>query len=193
MLKKIGIGLSALTLALIATACASSSAVPQANGTQQTTGTQPSASTPSPAPETIQATSEKPSGSIQAKLIDAQVNGDSVSIPVSDVESDWNTQFVVNSQSGKMNFMAYLLKNKIYVRADVCPPCRSIGYSLDGNTLVCDRCATTFKADTGDGIAGACVDYPKALVPYQISNGNIVMKQADLVLAYESTLNPGWP
>jgi nitrite reductase/ring-hydroxylating ferredoxin subunit len=193
MLKKIGIGFAALILALIGVSCASSTVVPQ------TTGAQPSASAPapavpaSPATEAIQATTEKPSGPIKAKLIEAQIDGDAVSIPVSDVESDWNTQFAIDSPSGKMNFMAYLLKNKIYVRADVCPPCRSIGYSLDGNTLVCDRCATTFKADTGDGVAGACVDYPKALVPYQISNGNIVMQQADLVTAYESTLNPGWP
>ncbi len=194
MLKKIAIGLSALMLIPIAIGCANSASVPSTTGTQQPSASSSSSvSTPSSAPQAIQATTEKPSGAIKAKLIEAQVNGDSVSIPVSDVESDWNTQFAINAQAGKMNFMAYLLKNKIYVRADVCPPCRSIGYSLDGNTLVCDRCATTFKADTGDGIAGACVNYPKALVPYQISNGNIVMRQADLVVAYESTLNPGWP
>jgi uncharacterized membrane protein len=186
MLKKIAIGFLVLVgLMLITVACANSAA--------PTAGTQPSASTPSSTPETVQATAQKPSGPIKAKLIEAQVNGDSVSIPVSAVESDWNTQFALNAQAGKMNFMAYLLNNKIYVRSDVCPPCRSIGYSLDGNTLVCDRCATTFKADTGNGIQGACVDYPKALVPYEIANGNIIMKQADLVVAYENTINPGWP
>jgi uncharacterized membrane protein len=187
VLKKIVIGLSALiVLMLITVACTNSASAP-------TAGTQPSASTPTSASQTIQATTEKPAGPIKAKIIEAQVNGDSVSIPVGDVESDCNTQFAVNTQTGKMNFMAYLLNNKIYVRADVCPPCRSIGYSLDGNTLVCDRCATTFKADTGDGIQGACVNYPKALVPYEITNGNIIMKQADLVVAYENTINPGWP
>jgi len=191
MIKKIGIGFSALALMLLGVACASSATVPSNTGTQSSTPTPSSA--PSSKPETIQATTEKPSGSIKATLIEAQVNGDSVSIPVSNVESDWNTQFAVNESSGKMNFMAYLLNNKIYIRADVCPPCRSIGYSLDGNTLICDRCATTFKADTGDGIGGACVNYPKALVPYQISNGNVVMKQSDLVAAYENTLKPGWP
>jgi uncharacterized membrane protein len=186
VLNKIAIGLSALMLTLIGTACATSVATPPAAATE------PAASIPSSAPQ-IQATTQKPPGLIKATIIQAQIKGDSVSIPVSDVESDWNTQFVVNSTQGKMNFMAYLLNNKIYVRADVCPPCRSIGYSLDNNTLVCDRCATTFKADTGDGIAGACVNYPKALVPYQISNGNITMKQSDLVVAYEDTLKPGWP
>jgi uncharacterized membrane protein len=175
---------------LIAAACANSASVPSTPGTQPSVST-PSA--PSSAPETIQATTDKPSGPIKAKIIEAQVDGDSVSIPLTDVESEWNTQFAVNEPAGKMNFMAYLFNSKVYIRADVCPPCRSIGYSLDGNKLVCDRCATTFKADTGDGIQGACVDYPKALVSYQVSNGNIVMKQADLVLAYENTLKPGWP
>jgi nitrite reductase/ring-hydroxylating ferredoxin subunit len=193
MIKKIGIGFAALALALIGVSCAGSTAVPQTTVPQQSVSDPSPASPPPPAETAIQATTEKPSGPIRATLIEAQVSGDKVSIPISDIEGDWNTQFVFNSQSGKMNFMAYLLKNKIYVRADVCPPCRSIGYSLDNNTLVCDRCATTFRADTGDGIAGACVDYPKALVPYQISNGNIVMQRADLVAAYESTLNPGWP
>ena len=188
MFKKIALGLSAITLALIAVACAGSVAAPSPAATQ------PVASTPASTPQTvIKATTEKPSGSIKAKIIEAQVSGDSVSIPVSDVESDWNTQFAINAQNTKMNFMAYLLNNKIYVRADVCPPCRSIGYSLDGKILVCDRCATTFKADTGDGIAGACVNYPKALVPYEIVAGNITMKQADLALAYENTIKPGLP
>lgn len=201
MLKKITIGLLALVLMLIGAACANSAATTSSGATEptasdpsssQVAATEPATSNPTSS-QTVQATTQKPPGLIKATMIQAQINGDSVSIPVSDVESDWNTQFVVSSTQGKMNFMAYLLNNKIYVRADVCPPCRSIGYSLDNNILVCDRCATTFKADTGDGIAGACVDYPKALVPYQISNGNIVMNKSDLVVAYESTLNPGWP
>jgi len=187
MLKKIAIGISALMLMLITVACASSNSAPS------TAGTEPSASTSSSAPQTIQATTEKPSGPIKAQWIEPQVNGDSVSIPVSEVEKDWNTHFTVNTQTGKMTFMAYLLNNKIYVRANVCPPCRSIGYALDNNILVCDRCATTFKADTGDGIQGACVDYPKALVPYQITNGNIVMTDSDLTVAYQNTLKPNWP
>jgi uncharacterized membrane protein len=191
MFKRIGIALSALTLILIVVGCASPSAAPSSTVTQPSASTQPT--TQATTTETSQAITEKPSGPIRATLIQAQISNDSVSIPVSDIESDWNTQFAVNSQKGKMDFMAYVLKNKIYVRADVCPPCRSIGYSLDGNNLVCDRCATTFRADTGDGIGGACVDYPKALVPYQISNGNIIMQQTDLVTAYESTLTPGWP
>ena len=92
-----------------------------------------------------------------------------------------------------MNFMAYILDEEIHVRANVCPPCRSIGFSLEEDILICDRCATTFKAKTGDGIEGACVDFPKASLPYEIIDGSIVMRGNDLIVAYEDTVEPGWP
>ena len=89
--------------------------------------------------------------------------------------------------------MAYIVGGEIFVRANVCPPCRSIGFSLEEAVLICDRCATTFKAETGEGIEGACVDFPKASVPYEVSNGNVAMKGTDLVAAYQDTTEPGWP
>ena len=134
-----------------------------------------------------------PSGPIEATWIEPQVAGDTVSIPVSEVENNWNVHFEVETQDNSMNFMAYVLDGETYVRANVCPPCRSIGFTLDEDILVCDRCATTFKATTGEGIGGACVDYPKASVPYEIADGNIVMSSADLTTAYQDTVEPGWP
>jgi len=134
-----------------------------------------------------------PSGPIEATWIEPQVASDTVSIPVSEVESNWNVHFEVETQDHSMNFMAYVLDGETYVRANVCPPCRSIGFTLDEDILVCDRCATTFKANTGEGIGGACVDYPKASVPYETGDGNIVMSSADLTTAYQDTVEPGWP
>ncbi len=187
--KKIVIGAILFTLMLIAVACAGPTSAPAPTGTQPpTVSTVP---TPSPAP--APSPTPKPAGPIKAKWIEPQVDGDTVSVPVSDVENNWNSHFKMETQAGKMNFMAYLLDGKIYVRANVCPPCRSIGYSLDDDILVCDRCATLFEAKTGDGIKGACVDYPKALISYEITNGNIVMKEADLTVAYQNTLKPRWP
>jgi nitrite reductase/ring-hydroxylating ferredoxin subunit len=130
-------------------------------------------------------------GPIKAMWIEPQVVDDTVSILRSEVEDNWNIHFNVNTQGEDMNFMAYVLDGEIYVRANVCPPCRSIGFSLDEAILICDRCATTFESETGEGIQGACVDFPKASVPYQIDGGNIVMNSADLIAAYEDTLEPG--
>jgi nitrite reductase/ring-hydroxylating ferredoxin subunit len=92
-----------------------------------------------------------------------------------------------------MNFMAYVWDGEISVRANVCPPCRSIGFSLERDILVCDTCMTTFEAKTGGGIEGACVDFPKASVPYEVTDGNAVMKGTDLIAAYQDTTEPGLP
>lgn len=185
MSRKIAIGIVLLSLILIVSACTSPTSTPAPSPTPTPEPTPGPAPTPAPTP--------KPSGPIKAEWIEPQVNGNTVSIPVSEVENNWNTHFKVGTQGGNMNFMAYTLDGEIYVRANVCPPCRSIGFSLEEDILICDRCATTFKAKTGDGIKGACVDFPKASVPYEITDGNIVMRGDDLLAAYQDTVKPGWP
>ncbi|MCJ7575642.1 MAG: Fe-S-containing protein [Dehalococcoidia bacterium] len=126
---------------------------------------------------------------IEATWIEPQVVGEIISIPISAVENYTITHFDFRAQDNDMTFMAYDLNGEIYVRANICPPCHSIGFSLDGDILVCDRCATTFKAQTGAGISGACVNYPKASVPYEVADGNIVMNSTDLITAYQDTVN----
>ena len=131
---------------------------------------------------------------VKATWINPQVVGDSVSIPVNEVNNNKIVHFSVPVAGGsKIAFMAYDLDGKLNVRANVCPPCRSIGFSLSKETLVCDSCGTTFQAKTGDGIAGACVAYPKAAVPYEINDGKVVMEGNDLVTAYQNTIEPGLP
>jgi len=131
---------------------------------------------------------------VTATWIKPQVAGDTVSIPVSGVNDNKIVHFNIAVALGsEMAFMAYDIDGKLNVRANVCPPCRSIGFSLSKDTLICDTCRTTFKAKTGDGISGACVGYPKAAVPYEISDGKIIMRGNDLLSAYQSTNEPGWP
>jgi len=147
--------------------------------------------TPTTAPTLTPTQNPKPSGPIDAKWIEAQVVGDTVSIPVSEIENDWNTRFKVQAADGDISAMAYILNGVIYVRADICPPCRSQGFTLNGDILDCDSCHTKFKASTGEGVSGACVNYPKTSVSYTITDGNVVMSRADLVTAYQNTLKPG--
>ncbi len=133
---------------------------------------------------------------VRATWIKPQVTGDSVSIPVNEVKNDKIVHFDVAVTLGnEMAFMAYDFDGKLYVRADACVPCRSTEFSLKKDSLVCDTCRTVFKAGTGAGVSGvsACVAYPKAAVPYEVSGGQLVMKGNDLLVAYQNTMEPDWP
>jgi len=130
---------------------------------------------------------------IEATWTNPQVLGDIISIPISEVENNKIMHFEFTTQDEDMTFMAYDLSGEIYVRANICPPCHSIGFSLQQSTLVCDTCGTVFDARTGAGINGACVAYPKAAVAYEIRDGSIVMKGSDLLAAYQDTVNPAQP
>ena len=132
---------------------------------------------------------------VKATWITPQVAGDVVSIPLGEVEKNTIVHFKVAGASGgkTTTYMAYNFDGVLNVRANVCPPCRSIGFSLYKGTLVCDTCRTRFDAKTGEGISGPCVNYPKAAVAYQLSDGNISMGMNDLLAAYQNTTSPGLP
>lgn len=121
------------------------------------------------------------------------VSGTTVSLAEDVVKSKVNVDFQLPTDKGTTYFMAYEYGGKTYVRADVCVPCRSVSFTLYKGTLVCDTCGTVFKASDGTGVSGGCVGYPKASVPYQTVDGKIVMTQADLITAFENTLQPGLP
>ena len=128
---------------------------------------------------------------IKQTRISAQLTGDTVTIPVSDLDKYGNVNFAVNTATDIYAFMSYKLGDKTYVRADVCVPCGSESFTLNKDNLVCDSCGTVFDAQTGKGVRGvtACQAYTKLPVAFQISEGNIVMKGTDLVTAFRNTVN----
>jgi len=130
---------------------------------------------------------------MKATWISPLLLGDTMSIPIGEVENDNIIHFELRTQDKDMTFMAYDLSGVIYVRASICPPCHSTSFSLQQSTLVCDTCGTVFDAKTGAGISGACVGYPKAAVAYEIRDGSLVMKGSDLLAAYQDTVNETQP
>ncbi len=203
MKGQITVGIFLLSMLLALAACSGSPAPAASAAVELTPASQSSSEAvnlmpvsqqgPAVSASPVSSTTPQPSGPIKVTELAPTVSGDTVTIPVSAVQKDWNVHFYVDTPQGRQGFMAYNLDNQIYVRASICPPCRGKTYSLDGSTLVCDTCATTFSAKTGIGIAGACVNYPKASVAYQVSGGNIVMNMNDLTTAYQNTLKPGLP
>jgi len=64
-----------------------------------------------------------PNKAVKQTTIKAQIQGDTVSIPLSDLDSLINVNFKVNTATDSLAFMAYRYGGKTYVRADVCVPC----------------------------------------------------------------------
>lgn len=206
MLKKIGI-IGAIVVSLVVVLVGCSSSAPVSNPEPEPIPAPTPAPEPEPEPEPAPAPDPepepaaepnpepRPSGPIEATWVQVAVDEDdqTVSIPLSTLEDNWNVHFKLETTDGEVNYMAYIFEDEIYVRANVCPPCRSIGFALDegAQLLICDRCATLFEPATGAGISGACVDYPKASVPYEVTDGNIVMSSDNLLAAYQETLLPG--
>ena len=145
----------------------------------------------SPASSADAAVPNQNQGPIPGTWVDVEMRGDTVVLPLSSVAESGNVHFSVAIDERKLDFMAYMLGETLHVRANACPPCRSIGFALDGFVLVCDTCQTTFDATDGSGIEGACVDYPKASVAYTVDGDVVVMSTGELVQAYEDTLAIG--
>jgi hypothetical protein len=120
-----------------------------------------------------------------------EINGEQVSLPLGSVVDSKMAHFWVTLPSGKEGFMAYRMDGVTYIRADICPPCRSTSFSLEKGILVCDTCGTRFNAKNGQGISGACVNYPKAEVAASLQDGKLLMTQASLAAAYAETLKMG--
>lgn len=108
----------------------------------------------------------------------------------SSVVENTNVLFKVNTDIGEIVVMDYRFDDKVFVRSNVCPPCNSIGFTLENGTLVCDSCGTVFDAETGTGIGGGCVAFPKESIPYTISEDKITMKLDDVVTAHEKAIEP---
>lgn len=129
---------------------------------------------------------------IRPTWINADIGPDTVSVSAAEVDKAGMAHFRLNAGGTELVYMAYKLGSDVMVRSSICPPCRSRSFSLQGDILICDSCRTTFRAKTGDGVAGPCVDYPKAAVPFTATGGKLVMKVSDLMTAYQDTLKPGW-
>ena len=130
---------------------------------------------------------------VKATWIEPEIAGNTVTIPVSALKDNDIIHFKLAGLNGDIAFMGYEIDGQTSIRANLCPPCRSVGFSLNGDTLVCDTCRTSFEAKTGEGISGACVAYPKAEVSYTVNQGKLVMNAEDLLDATIKTGEPGWP
>ncbi len=146
---------------------------------------QPATVAPTPVP--VVPSPAVATGPVTATPLIVSYDGDMVSIPLSAVAEVVNAEFGISVDERSLDFMAYIFDGRLYVRASACPPCASLAYTLDGDELLCEACDSRFDVVTGEGSEGACVDYPKASVPYEVDGDRVVMRIADLVRAWDET------
>lgn len=151
---------------------------------------QPAPTTPAPV-TVVPSTAVVTTGPVPATPLIVSHQGDEISIPLSAVAEVLNAEFGIGVDERSLDFMAYLFDGQLYVRASACPPCASLAYTLDGDVLLCRACDSRYDAVTGEGIDGACVDYPKASVPYRVVGDRVVMRVADLTRAWDETVLEG--
>lgn len=132
--------------------------------------------------------------SLSAVWATPELSGTSIAIPKDLVEKYWIVNFEVNLGGVRVPLMALkTTEGNINIMPRICVPCRSEGWHLKNDVLICDACGTTFDATTGDGIQGACVGYPKAMIAYTESGGKLVMDASAVGDAYQKTMQPGRP
>lgn len=129
---------------------------------------------------------------VKQTTVKATVSGNTVTVPVGDIDKYGNVNFRVNTASDYYVFMSYQYGDQMYVRAALCVPCGSESFTLKNGTLVCDSCGTVFDAKTGAGLRGVttCQRYTKQPVTYQVTGGNVVMQWSDMSAAYQKTSTP---
>ncbi len=133
------------------------------------------------------------SAAYDAVWVTPTITGDTVTIPIDSVTTNHNVHFNVDTVDGTMTFMVYENGGKTGIRASICVPCRSRSFTLKNSQLICDSCGTVFSADTGLGVSGACVGYPKASVTFETNGNNIIMSKVNLTKAFDDTMSPGLP
>jgi hypothetical protein len=118
------------------------------------------------------------------------LQGESISIPLSAIQQNKMIHFWIILPIGREAYMAYSLDGTTYVRAAICVPCGSIGFSLQKGILNCDTCGTEFDAKTGKGISGGCINYPKSAAKIEVTESYIISTVGDLWWAYDETVMP---
>jgi uncharacterized membrane protein len=105
---------------------------------------------------------------------DVTVENGIISIEFEAVLDKKIVRFEYDYNGSKLPLLAYLTPSgKAVTAVSVCEPCRSTRFHIQGNSMVCNACATEWNLDTLRGIRGGCLTYPPDFIPHTIENGRI--------------------
>jgi len=116
---------------------------------------------------------------LQMASIQAKTENGKIILPFELVKQKKFVTFSYQSSSGNIPLLAYISgEGKLVTAVSMCEPCNSTRFHINGSTLICNSCGTTWELDNLNAISGACGKYPPDAIPSKIAAGNIYIDEA---------------
>jgi len=124
----------------------------------------------------LEASSIPTGGHYDMAAVEASVEGNTLTIPVSVVEENKIVAFEYNDGTTTFPLLAFISsEGKLVTSFRMCELCNSKEYSIDGDRLSCGRCDTEWSLRNLDGLKGNCQKYPPDPLPSTIRDGLVVI------------------
>jgi uncharacterized membrane protein len=122
---------------------------------------------------------EYSSRALQMASITAKTENGKIILPFELVKQKKFVTFSYRSPSGSIPLLAYISgEGKLVTAVSMCEPCNSTRFHINGNTLICNSCGTTWELDNLNAISGACGKYPPDAISSMIEAGNIYIDES---------------
>lgn len=108
-----------------------------------------------------------------------------ISIPFKTLQKDTLVYFEYRGGREVLPLLAYIgPTGKIITAVGVCEPCQSSRFHIEGNDLFCNGCDSVWNLETHEAVKGGCSRFPPQIIPHDLKDGQILIREAD-VLAWK--------
>jgi len=118
---------------------------------------------------------------IDQQMVDVQAKaeGDKIILPLNAVLENKFVAFSVAGRNSIFPLLAYVTNDgKIVTAVSVCEPCNSQRFHINGETIVCNSCGTTWNLNTLEALSGGCGKYPPDAIPNVVVGNEIRIDKA---------------
>ena len=90
-------------------------------------------------------------------------------LPLDLVKEKKMVKFDFLSSGGKIPILAYLTEDgKVITAISMCEPCNSTDFHIQGGSLICNSCGTTWNLNNLNAVSGSCSKYPPDPIPSKV-------------------------
>lgn len=100
-------------------------------------------------------------------------------LPLDLVKEKKMVKFDFLSSGGKIPILAYLTEDgKVITAISMCEPCNSTDFHIQGSSLICNSCGTTWNLNNLNAVSGSCSKYPPDPLPSIVVGNEIQIDKA---------------